>query len=144
MTFDLRSSRAVRGGRELAVSETGLKLLAILMRESPRVVSRRELEREVWGHHLPDPDILHSHVYSLRAVIDKSFDQPLLHKVGATGYCVADLNALSAADSPGSMVRPMPQYQTVRSRTDEASHVMQIDQRWSGKQPREGYTATGN
>lgn len=127
MTLDLRSSRVVRGGRELAVSDIGLKLLAILMRESPRVVSRREIERKVWGHLLPDPDILRSHVYRLRAVIDKSFDQSLFHKVGATGYCVADQSALAAINSPVSMLSPMRQFQTALSRTDKDSHVIQID-----------------
>ncbi|ODV11613.1 MAG: DNA-binding response regulator, partial [Rhodanobacter sp. SCN 68-63] len=39
MTLDTATLRLTRGGQELTVSPIGLKLLAILMRESPRVVS---------------------------------------------------------------------------------------------------------
>ncbi|HEY2624576.1 MAG TPA: response regulator transcription factor, partial [Dyella sp.] len=56
MTLDTATLRLVRGGHELTVSPIGLKLLAILMRESPRVVSRRDIEREIWGDTLPDSD----------------------------------------------------------------------------------------
>jgi hypothetical protein len=61
---------------ELQLSPIGLRLMTILMRESPRVVSRQEIEREIWGNGLPDSDTLRSHLYNLRKIIDK----PLLHK----------------------------------------------------------------
>jgi DNA-binding winged helix-turn-helix (wHTH) protein len=38
---------------------SSLKLLTILMSESPRVVSRRDIEREVWRDMLLDSDTLH-------------------------------------------------------------------------------------
>jgi len=86
MTLDTATLRLVRGGQELTVSPIGLKLLAILMRESPRVVSRRDIEREIWGDTLPDSDTLRSHLYNLRRVIDKPFDRPLLHTIHSAGY----------------------------------------------------------
>ena len=61
MTLDTATLRLTRDGQELTVSPIGLKLLAILMRESPRVVSRRDIEREIWGDTLPDSDTLRSH-----------------------------------------------------------------------------------
>lgn len=76
MTLDTATLRLVRSGQELTVSPIGLKLLAILMRESPRVVSRRDIEREIWGDTLPDSDTLRSHLYNLRRVIDKPFSVP--------------------------------------------------------------------
>jgi DNA-binding response OmpR family regulator len=76
----------------LQLSPIGLRLLAILMRESPRVVSRQEIEREIWGNGLPDSDTLRSHLYNLRKVIDKPFDNPLLHTVQSAGYRIADLS----------------------------------------------------
>ena len=69
-----------------------LKLLAILMRESPRVVSRRDIEREVWGDLLPDSDTLRSHLYNLRKVIDKPYAKQLLHTIHSAGYRLADLD----------------------------------------------------
>ena len=61
------------------------------MRESPRVVSRQDIEREIWGNDLPDSDTLRSHLYNLRKVVDKPFEQPLLHTVQSAGYRVAAL-----------------------------------------------------
>ena len=68
------------------------------MRESPRVVSRRDIEREVWGDLLPDSDTLRSHLYNLRKVIDKPFKSQLLHTIHSAGYRLADLDAEVAAN----------------------------------------------
>ena len=91
IVLDPASLRATRGGTELQLSPIGLKLLTILMRESPRVVSRQEIEREIWGNGLPDSDTLRSHLYNLRKTIDKPFDKPLLHTVQSAGYRIADI-----------------------------------------------------
>ena len=75
----------------------GLRLLTILMRESPRVVTRRDIEREIWGDGLPDSDTLRSHLYNLRKAIDRPFDKQLLHTVQTAGYRIADLDTAPAA-----------------------------------------------
>jgi len=93
LVFDTASLRVTRGGQELQLSPIGLRLLAILMRESPRVISRRDIEREIWGDGLPDSDTLRSHLYNLRKTIDRDFDKPLLHTVQSAGYRIADLSA---------------------------------------------------
>lgn len=93
LVFDTASLRVTRGGQELQLSPIGLRLLSILMRESPRVVPRRDIEREIWGDGLPDSDTLRSHLYNLRKTIDKPFERPLLHTVQTAGYRVADLEA---------------------------------------------------
>ncbi len=93
LVLDPAALRATRAGQELSLSPIALRLLAILMRESPRVVSRQEIEREIWGDDLPDSDTLRSHLYNLRKVIDKPFDRPLLHTVQSAGYRIADLAA---------------------------------------------------
>jgi DNA-binding response OmpR family regulator len=93
LVLDTATLRLTRNGKDLLVSPIGLKLLSILMRESPRVVSRRDIEREVWGDMLPDSDTLRSHLYNLRKVIDKPFDHPLLHTIHSAGYRLADLES---------------------------------------------------
>jgi DNA-binding response OmpR family regulator len=97
LVLDTATLRLQRAGKDLAISPIGLKLLTILMRESPRVVSRRDIEREVWGDLLPDSDTLRSHLYNLRKVIDKPFAKPLLHTIHSAGYRLADLDE----DIPG-------------------------------------------
>jgi DNA-binding response OmpR family regulator len=91
LSLDPSQLRATRRGCELQLSPIALRLLTILMRESPRVVGRQEIEREIWGDALPDSDTLRSHLYNLRKVVDKPFDRPLLHTVQSAGYRVADL-----------------------------------------------------
>ena len=91
LVLDPAALRVSRAGTELQLSPIGLRLLTILMRESPRVVSRQEIEREIWGNGLPDSDTLRSHLYNLRKVIDKPFDKQLLHTVQSAGYRIADI-----------------------------------------------------
>ncbi len=99
LVLDTATLRVTRGGRDLQLSPIGLKLLAILMRESPRVVSRRDIEREIWSDSLPDSDTLRSHLYNLRKVIDKPFEKPLLHTIHSAGYRLAELEYESAQKS---------------------------------------------
>ena len=89
LTLDTATLRVTRAGQALTLTPIGLKLLTTLMRASPRVVSRQQLEREVWGDLLPDSDTLRSHLYNLRKVIDKPFDRPLLHTIAGAGYRLA-------------------------------------------------------
>jgi DNA-binding response OmpR family regulator len=96
LVLDTASLRATRGGTELQLSPIGLRLLTILMRESPRVVTRRDIEREIWGDGLPDSDTLRSHLYNLRKTIDRPFDKQLLHTVQTAGYRLADLDSAPA------------------------------------------------
>jgi DNA-binding response OmpR family regulator len=96
LVLDTASLRATRGGSELNLSPIGLRLLTILMRESPRVVTRRDIEREIWGDGLPDSDTLRSHLYNLRKTIDRPFAKQLLHTVQTAGYRIADIEQAPA------------------------------------------------
>lgn len=89
LTLDTGTLEVRRGGKELSLTPIGLKILTVLMRASPRVVNRREIERAVWGDVLPDSDTLRSHVYNLRKQIDKPFETPLLHTMQSAGYRLA-------------------------------------------------------
>ena len=86
---DTSTLQVTRAGQPVRLTPIGLKLLMVLMRASPRIVSRQQLEREVWGDVPPDSDTLRSHLYALRKAIDKPFDRPLLHTVASAGYRLA-------------------------------------------------------
>lgn len=90
LALDLATLRAQRAGIELDITPIGLKILKLLMRASPRLILRSEIEREVWGDELPDSDTLRSHIYNLRKVIDKPFSDPMIHTVQSTGYRLLD------------------------------------------------------
>ncbi len=90
LSFDVETLQVRRSGRTLKPHPFGLKLLEILMRKSPAVVRREELERELWGDDCPDSDSLRSHIHQLRQIVDKPFDSPLLHTVHGIGYRLAE------------------------------------------------------
>jgi DNA-binding response OmpR family regulator len=90
LTVDTSTLKVERAGSELNVTPIGLKILTVLMRASPTVVSRSELERKVWGDILPDSDTLRSHLYNLRKVVDKPFASQLLHTIQGSGYKMLD------------------------------------------------------
>ena len=92
LILDTGTLEVTRDGQPLTLTPIGLKILTLLMQESPRVVSRRDLERDVWGDVLPDSDTLRSHLYNLRKIVDKPFSKRLLHTVQSAGYRLADVD----------------------------------------------------
>jgi len=92
LEFDTGTLEVRRAGTRLTLTPIGMKLLEALMKASPRVLSKRDLERAVWDDYVPDSDALRSHLYNLRKAIDKPFAHALLHNVPGMGY------RLTAAD----------------------------------------------
>lgn len=88
LEFDADSLRITRSGRRLELPPIPIKILALLMQRSPAVVSREEIEREIWGDSLPDSDTLRAHMYTLRTAIDRGFDKPLVQTIRGMGYQV--------------------------------------------------------
>jgi DNA-binding response OmpR family regulator len=88
LRLDLRTHAAARAGQPLRLTPTGIKLLAILMRVAPQVVSRAELERELWGDSPPTSDALRTHIHALRLELDRPFPVPLLRTLPGIGYCL--------------------------------------------------------
>ncbi len=85
LTFNLKTLTVKRQQQTLKLSPTGLHILKLLMRRSPEVVTKQELERELWGDLVPNSDVLRSHLYNLRKVIDKPFSEKLLHTLPSLG-----------------------------------------------------------
>lgn len=91
LQLDTGTLEVTRSDKSIYLSPIGLKILTILMKESPKVVSRNQLEHEIWGDILPDSDTLRSHMYNLRKQIDKPFPQPLLQTIQSRGYRIGDV-----------------------------------------------------
>ena len=86
VTLDLSTFEATRAGLPFRLTPTGYKLLAVLLREAPRLVRRETLEEEVWGTNPPESDALRTHIHSLRLALDKPFGGSLLKTVPGLGY----------------------------------------------------------
>lgn len=90
LEYDPECFRVRRAGEILQVPRAGMRILELLMRNSPKVVSYAEMERTLWGEAIGDPNAMRSHLHALRRAIDKPFDKPLLHTVHGIGYRLAD------------------------------------------------------
>jgi len=86
LQLDRPRARAERAGQALDLPPIPYQLLLHLAQAWPRVVTRSELVRAVWGEEPPDSDPLRSHLYLLRQVLDKPFATPMLKTVHGVGY----------------------------------------------------------
>jgi DNA-binding response OmpR family regulator len=86
LTYMVDTRQAQRAGINLELNPVQRRLLELLMRNSHRVVTREELEQHVWGDSPPDNDILRTHIYALRMIVDKPFSDKLIHTVHGIGY----------------------------------------------------------
>jgi DNA-binding response OmpR family regulator len=86
LMMNTRTMQVVRKDQVIHLSPTCLRILRILMRESPSLVTREQLEHELWGELTPDSDTLRSHLYKLRKAIDRPFDHPLLETQQGIGF----------------------------------------------------------
>ena len=77
-----------REGKSLRLNPTCFRILTVLMRASPRVVSREELESKVWSDGAPISDSLRSNLYLLRQALDKPFNVPMLKTHPGAGWSV--------------------------------------------------------
>lgn len=94
LEFDSALVRVKRGERVIPLPPIPFKLLETLLRASPRVVRREELERAVWGDVPPDSDALRSHMHTLRAAVDGPGEPALIHTQRGIGYRIAPPDAL--------------------------------------------------
>jgi len=96
LKFNLDTLSVNRDGEEIYLNPIGLKLLQCLMDSSPNVVSRAELEMEVWGEEMPDSDSLRVHIHSLRSAIDKPFSGNMIQTRHGIGYRLVEPDAVSS------------------------------------------------
>lgn len=90
LAYNANTLRVTRGKRPVELPPIALKLLEILMRSSPRVVRREELEREIWGEAAPDRDTLRAHIHFLRHAIEMPDEKPLIKTYRGIGYQLSD------------------------------------------------------
>lgn len=85
LVLETAMQRVSRAGQFVELPPIQFKLLSLLIRRSPTVVSRQDMLMELWGEEEPESDALRSHIYHLRKLIDKPFEPKLLHTVSGVG-----------------------------------------------------------
>jgi len=89
LVMDLSLKTICREGQKLKLTPTCWKLLEILMRGSPNVVSREKMQNAIWTEpDLPDSDVLKVHLYKLRQQVDKPFSIKLIQTVSSHGVVI--------------------------------------------------------
>jgi DNA-binding response OmpR family regulator len=68
------------------LNQTLFTLIKLLMLRAPAMVTRQEIEYELWGDEPPDSDSLRSHIYQLRNKIDKPFKHHYIKTIPKMGY----------------------------------------------------------
>jgi DNA-binding response OmpR family regulator len=90
LMFDLRTLIVRRGHRIVNLAPTGMRILEQLMRASPGVVTREQIERTVWGSEPPESDAaLRGHIFTIRSAVDSAGELKLLHTLHGIGYRLA-------------------------------------------------------
>ena len=97
LVFDTSTFQVLRAGVALDLPPIPLRILETLMRASPRVLDRAELERTVWGDTPPDSDSLRAHLHILRNAVDKPFAKPLIHTLRGIGWQISDADGNAPA-----------------------------------------------
>lgn len=93
LSFDTGTLQVRRGSRAIELPPIPLRILELLMRTAPHVVTRGQIERAIWGDAPPDSDALRAHMHVLRSAIDKPFEQPLLRTHRGHGWQIIEPDA---------------------------------------------------
>lgn len=79
--------RAMRGGQRIDLSAKEFALLALLVQRTGEVLSRTEIASRVWDIHFDsETNVIDVAIRRLRAKVDESFEDKLIHTVRGVGY----------------------------------------------------------
>ncbi|WPB88150.1 response regulator transcription factor [Streptomyces malaysiensis] len=88
LELDERAHEVHRAGQYIPLSPTEFKLLAFLLENTGRVLSKSQILDRVWGYDFSgDGRIVETYVRYLRRKIDY-LDPPLIHTQRGVGYCL--------------------------------------------------------
>jgi two-component system OmpR family response regulator len=87
LSLDLVTREVTRGGRRIDLQPLEFALLAYLMRNTGKVVSKTMIMEHVWQYNFdPQTNVVEARICRLRDKIDKEFDLKLVHTVRGVGY----------------------------------------------------------
>lgn len=87
LELDRLSHTVTRAGEKILLQPREFRLLAYLMQNAGKVVTRTMLLEKVWDYHFdPQTNVIDVHISRLRGKIDKGFETQLLHTIRGAGY----------------------------------------------------------
>lgn len=86
VTVDRKLRKITREKTELNFNSVGYKVILALAEAYPQVLTRSELVNKIWGDEPTESDALRSHIYQVRAILDKPFKSKLLKTIHGVGF----------------------------------------------------------
>lgn len=86
LELDITSHTLVRQGLEFSLNPTQFTIMKQLMLNAPKIVQKEAIIQALWGDDEPEKDVLRSHMYQLRNLIDKPFKHAYIKTVPKVGY----------------------------------------------------------
>lgn len=87
LELDLSRHSVERAGQPISLQPREFRLMAYLMRNAGKVLTRTMLLEAVWDFHFdPHTNVVETHISRLRQKIDKPFPRNLIHTVRGVGY----------------------------------------------------------
>jgi two-component system OmpR family response regulator len=87
LELDLFSRQVKRSGQPVELQPLEYSLLAYLMRNAGRVISKTMIMEQVWQYNFdPQTNVVEARICRLRDKIDKGFDTKLIHTIRGVGY----------------------------------------------------------
>ena len=91
LVVDPATRRVTRAGRKIDLSAKEFSLLAFLLRNARRPVSRTMIVEHVWDIHFDSvTNVVEVYINYLRNKIDRGFSPPLIHTIRGVGYVLTD------------------------------------------------------
>lgn len=102
LELDVSTASAARAGRQLSLSPAELSVLALLMRESPKALSKEEIGSALWPNLSHSADRIYHIIYEIRKAVDAPGRTRLVHTAERIG---------EGLPSRGYYLAPLPQDQ---------------------------------
>lgn len=81
LTISFKQHRVSRQMKSIQLTPTEWKMLELIAKRSPQIVSRAEIERYVWGDSDVEQGNFNVHLHGLRKAVDKPFSYPMIETV---------------------------------------------------------------
>ncbi len=91
LSLELSTKRVMRGGKEILLSAKEFGLLETLIRHKGQVLSRAQLENQVWDFGFEgSSNIVDVYIRYLRRKVDDPFEKKLIHTIRGAGYVLKE------------------------------------------------------
>jgi DNA-binding response OmpR family regulator len=89
LTLDLARHEAEREGRTIELTAKEFDLLAYLMRNAGRVLTKAQIVDHVWGYDAEaTSNVVEIYIHYLRDKVDRGFARPLIRTIRGVGYTI--------------------------------------------------------